>query len=133
MSVDGTQQTYVFAYDRSREYRYRHARRIATAATGITIEGAGTDIWNETDDGHHYFTDVRGDFDATNVTSIEDTDGWAKAGLLFRESLAADARNVMVWTTPGNDASFSWRANTDSYTASTVSNGGVVIRNGCSR
>ncbi len=103
----------------------------ATAASDVTIEGGGEDIWNEADEGHYYFTDVRGDFDAVvNATSIEDTDGWAKAGLLFRESLAADAKNVMVRKTPGNDSSFSWRANTGGPTESTTSDGGDVIRNG---
>ncbi|WP_330633204.1 hypothetical protein [Halocatena halophila] len=102
-----------------------------TAASTITVEGGGEDIWDEADAGHYYFTDVRGDFNAVvNATSIEDTDGWAKAGLMFRESLAADAKNVMVRKTPGNDSSFSWRANTGGYTESTTSDGGDVIRNG---
>ncbi len=103
----------------------------ATAASTLTVKGSGTDIWNEADEGHYYFTDVRGDFDVTvHVTNVEDTDGWAKAGLLFRESLASDAKNAMVRTTPGNESSFSWRANTGDFTESTTSDGGDVIRNG---
>ncbi|WP_247004244.1 DUF1349 domain-containing protein [Halosolutus gelatinilyticus] len=97
----------------------------------ITVNGAGADIWNQADEGHYYFTDVRGDFDAVvEVTSVEDTDSWAKAGLMFREFLAADSKNAMVRKTPGNDSSFSWRESTGGTAESTTSDGGDVIRNG---
>ncbi|WP_206425177.1 hypothetical protein [Halosimplex salinum] len=99
--------------------------------SGITVEGAGEDIWESADEGHYYFTAVSGDFDVTvAVDSVEDTDSWAKAGLMFRESIAADARNAMVRKTPGNESSFSWRAATGGSTESTTSDGGDVSRNG---
>ncbi|ELZ19986.1 hypothetical protein C475_21849 [Halosimplex carlsbadense 2-9-1] len=99
--------------------------------SGITVEGAGEDIWDAADEGHYYFAPVSGDFDVTvRVDSVDDTDSWAKAGLMFRESTAADARNAMVRKTPGNDSSFSWRAETGGSSESTTSDGGDAGRNG---
>jgi regulation of enolase protein 1 (concanavalin A-like superfamily) len=101
------------------------------STSGITVEGAGEDIWDAADEGHYYFAPVSGDFDVTvRVDSVEDTDSWAKAGLMFRESTAAGARNAMVRKTPGNDSSFSWRASTDGSSESTTSDGGDASRNG---
>ncbi|MCU4742473.1 hypothetical protein [Natronoglomus mannanivorans] len=88
----------------------------------VTVEGAGEDIWNDADEFHYYFTEVSGDFDAVvHVDDQEDTDGWAKSGLMVRESLEDDATNAMVRTTPGNDTSVSWRPETGADAGSTTS------------
>ncbi|WP_154660469.1 hypothetical protein [Halopiger goleimassiliensis] len=101
----------------------------AAETDGIVVEGAGADIWNEADEGHYYFADVSGDFDATvRVDALEDTDEYAKAGLLFRESLEADATNVMVRKTPGHDTSVQWRPETGSESTSLTSDAGESER-----
>ncbi len=83
----------------------------ATAASDVMIEGAGTDIWDEADEGHYYFTEVSGDFDViVRVDEITNTDEYAKGGLMFRESLEAESKNVMIRNTPGHDTSVQWRS-----------------------
>jgi uncharacterized protein YdeI (BOF family) len=92
---------------------------------GVVIEGAGADIWNQSDEGHYYFTDVSGDFDVTvTVDSLEDTDGYAKAGLMLRETLEPEAKNVMIRRTPGHDSSVQWRPETGGESTSLTSSAG---------
>jgi glucose/arabinose dehydrogenase/PKD repeat protein len=46
----------------------------------------------------------------TKVTGIENTDTWAKAGLMFRQSLAADSVNAMILVRPLNGVVFQYRS-----------------------
>ncbi|WP_222919999.1 DUF1349 domain-containing protein [Natrinema sp. SYSU A 869] len=92
---------------------------------GFVVEGAGTDIWNHSDEGHYYFTDVSGDFDVVvAVDALEETDAYAKAGLLFRETLDADSKTVMVRRTPENETSVQWRSETGSDSTSLTADAG---------
>lgn len=62
----------------------------------ITLRGSGTDFWARADSG--YFAGVPADGDrqisVRALTRPRDTSGWAKAGLMLREGLAPDSRNV---------------------------------------
>jgi hypothetical protein len=40
---------------------------------------------------------------------VENTDAWAKAGLMFRNTLDPGSKNAMVAVTPGNGVTFQWR------------------------
>ncbi|MDF9745654.1 hypothetical protein [Natrinema salsiterrestre] len=92
---------------------------------GFVVEGAGVDIWNRSDEGHFYFTDVSGDFDvAVEVDGLEDTDPYAKAGLMLRESLDPEAKNVMIRRTPGHDTSVQWRPESGGESTSLTSEAG---------
>ncbi len=76
-----------------------------------TLVNRGTDIWNTAD--QLTFLSIPTDGAATIESDIEDifdTSPWAKAGLMFRESPAADAANVAIVATPGKGISFQWRA-----------------------
>jgi len=81
------------------------------SSTGVwTIAGGGTDIWGNTDQFNFASTTVSGNATLTaEVTSLSDTDPWAKAGLMFRDGSAVGAANVAVVATPGNGVSFQWR------------------------
>ncbi|ELZ15414.1 hypothetical protein C477_17065 [Haloterrigena salina JCM 13891] len=90
----------------------------------ITVEGGGSDIWNDADEFHYYFTDVGANFDAAvRVDSVEDTDEYAKAGLMLRESLDADAKNVMARTTPDH-TTLQWRPTAGGDSTSLTSDAG---------
>ena len=59
------------------------------------------------------------------VATQQNTDGWAKAGVMIRESITPGSRFAAVFMTPNNGVTFQWRASTDgSATAVTV--GGVT-------
>ncbi|WP_459191489.1 hypothetical protein [Halosimplex sp. J119] len=101
-----------------------YATEGVAAATTITVEGAGYDIWNARDEFHYYYTEVDGDFDVTvRVDSLEDTDPWARAGLMVRQTLNDDAEHAMIRKTPGNQTSFQWRSDDGVEAQSTTSGG----------
>src|SRR5882762_9502665 len=70
---------------------------------GFTVTGSGADIWGTADEFHYVYFSLDGDMELiAEVTGIQFTDGWAKGGLMARESLDANSRNFMVLVTPQN-------------------------------
>ncbi len=79
----------------------------------VTLRGSGADIWNGSDAFRFSYQQVSGSASiVARVDSLQNTDGWAKAGVMIRESLAANARHVMMVITPGNGAAFQRRTST---------------------
>ncbi len=65
------------------------------------VSGAGADIWANEDGCCFVFQPLAGDGQITaRVLSEQDTDPWAKAGLIIRDGLGADARHMMLAVTP---------------------------------
>ena len=74
------------------------------------VEAAGQDIWGEADQFHFVYQKVAGNIDVlARVASLGDTHMWAKAGVMIRESLAADSRHVMMGATAGAGYAFQRR------------------------
>ena len=66
-----------------------------------TVKGAGADIWSTADAFRFVYVTLPGDGTITaRVASLQNTDPFAKAGVMMRESLAANAKNVMLLVTP---------------------------------
>jgi regulation of enolase protein 1 (concanavalin A-like superfamily) len=83
-------------------------------AGAFTVNASGADIWNRADAFHYVLQPATGDVTVlARVTSVQNTDPWAKAGVMVRESLASNARNVMMELTSQNGLSFQWRAATN--------------------
>jgi hypothetical protein len=81
--------------------------------TSFTVIGSGADIWGNNDAFHFAFQPVTGDGSiVAQVNSLTNTDPWAKSGVMFRDSLAANARYVDIMATPGNGVSLQWRSST---------------------
>jgi glucosylceramidase len=101
----------------------------ATVAGGtFTANGSGNDIWNTADAFHFVDQPVSGNCEIrARVVSLQNTDPWAKAGVMIRDSVAAGAMNVAVVLAPTNGMSFQIRAATGSATTSTVVGSGTVI------
>ncbi|MES2595270.1 MAG: Ig-like domain-containing protein [Verrucomicrobiota bacterium] len=74
------------------------------AATGTyTVRGSGGEVFFNADGFHFALTQLTGDGEIrARVTSQTNTGGWAKSGVMLRESLAAGSRHAMMFTTPGN-------------------------------
>lgn len=75
-----------------------------------TVEGGGSDIWG-TYDQFHFVCRLSGPEAEimARVETQEETDSWAKAGVMFRDSTAPSAAFAMVVATPGNGVNFQWR------------------------
>jgi len=91
------------------------------------VIASGTDIWFSVDGFHYAYTPIDGDAQIiVRVVSMQFTDPWAKAGVMFREDLTASSRHAMMVITAGGFSSYQWRLqpgqnmhNTDGPTTTT--------------
>ncbi|MDP7288698.1 MAG: Ig-like domain-containing protein, partial [Phycisphaerae bacterium] len=90
-----------------------------------TVEGSGADIWGNVDELHYVHQPFSGDFTVTaRVASVENTNGWAKVGVMIRETLDANSTNAFACVTPSNGVSFHRRKVTGQQTTQSQ-NGGL--------
>lgn len=72
---------------------------------GYAVTGGGSDIFGTSDSFRYVASQKMGDFDiATRIESVTNANLYTKAGLMVRESLAANARNLMALVFPTNEA-----------------------------
>ncbi|MCL5279087.1 MAG: discoidin domain-containing protein, partial [Planctomycetes bacterium] len=76
----------------------------------FAVSGSGTDIWGTSDQFRFVYKQLSGNGSITmKVDSIANTNAWAKAAPMIRETLDANAKNVCIAVTPGSGVSFQWR------------------------
>ena len=79
-----------------------------------TMTAAGADIWNDADEFHYAFKMLNGSGSMeAQVLSVQNTDPWAKAGGMIRETLEAGSKFAAVYITPGNGCRFQARTDTN--------------------
>ena len=94
----------------------------------FTINGSGADIWGTADEFHYVYQPVNGNVEIiARVNSITNTNAWAKAGVMIRETLAANSTHAMVVVTPANGVSFQRRTATGGTSTSTAGAGAAPI------
>jgi regulation of enolase protein 1 (concanavalin A-like superfamily) len=68
----------------------------------ITINAAGADIWDSADGFRFVYRQLSGNGAVeAQVSSMTNTHPWAKAGVMIRQSLAANSANVFAFVTAG--------------------------------
>jgi len=83
---------------------------VENADGSITMSGAGHDIYDTADDFRFAYKPLNGDGSiVARVDSLVNTNEWAKAGVMIRESLMDDARCVYMVVTPVNGVEFGRR------------------------
>jgi hypothetical protein len=88
------------------------------------VNGSGSDIFGTSDSFQYIYQTASGDCTVVaKVTSVENTDPWAKAGVMIRESLNDDARHASVFVTPGNGVAFQSRSATAGTSTSSNTTG----------
>jgi endoglucanase len=97
----------------------------ATSDGGVfSVGGSGADIWGTADAFRYVYVPVSGNFTITaRVVGVGDTDVWAKAGVMIRESLNANSRNAFVAVTPGNGVTWQWRSSVGGTTGNANTSG----------
>ena len=76
----------------------------------FTVIGSGADIWGTADAFRFLYVPASGNFSITaRVLSVQNSDGWAKAGVMIRESLNANSPHGFVAVTPGNGVAWQYR------------------------
>jgi hypothetical protein len=97
------------------------------SATGITMNSAGTDIWNTADQFRFAFKRLTGDgWIIAKVESVGNTDVWAKAGVMIRGTLDAGSRFAYNIVSAASGASFGRREMTDTAATSAPATTGIV-------
>ncbi|MEO5895021.1 MAG: hypothetical protein ABIS06_04920 [Vicinamibacterales bacterium] len=92
-----------------------------------TIRAGGTDIWDTSDQFHYAYTQVTGDVDVVaRVASLGQSDIWAKAGVMIRESLAANSRHAMAMTSADRGHGFQRRIDTGGWSEHTQGGDGTA-------
>lgn len=85
-----------------------------------TVNGSGADIWGNADEFRYVHQTATGDCEIiARVTGVQNTDPWAKAGVMIRESLSANAKHAFVCLTPGNGLAFQRRTATGGVSENT--------------
>jgi autotransporter-associated beta strand protein len=91
---------------------------VGLSSNVFSVIGSGADIWGTADAFRFVYLPVTGDAIITARVSAQlNSDPWAKAGLMARESLAVGARNALMALTPGNGMTFQYRGTTNGSSA----------------
>jgi regulation of enolase protein 1 (concanavalin A-like superfamily) len=88
-----------------------------------TVDGSGADIWGTADEFYYLYQTVDGDADiVVRVASIDLTHGWAKAGVMIRETTDTGSiqASAVITPTSGNGVLHQYRTTTDGTTASSA-------------
>jgi VCBS repeat protein len=81
-----------------------------TNGTNYTVNGSGADIWGTSDGLEYLWAPLSGSGRITaRVLSVQNVHAWTKAGVMIRESLAADAKQVDAFVTPGKGFAMQYR------------------------
>jgi regulation of enolase protein 1 (concanavalin A-like superfamily) len=93
----------------------------------LWVGGSGADIWNTVDEFRYAYMSASGDCSiVARVTGIQNTDPWAKAGVMIRKTLADNAEHAAVFLTPGNGVAFQSRATVGGVSVNTNVTGPVA-------
>jgi hypothetical protein len=95
------------------------------------MTGSGADIWTvngvEADEFHFAYKTLTGPGSiVAKVNSVQNTNAWAKAGVMIRETLNPDSAHAMTVVTPGSGVSFQRRPGTGQTSLDTTTAGIVA-------
>lgn len=91
--------------------------------TVITVLGGGADIGGTSDSFYFLYMPLKGDGELTvQVIGMVNTNPWAKAGVMIRETLTAGSRHAMEVMSPTNGTAFQRRITANGTTTSNQGN-----------
>jgi regulation of enolase protein 1 (concanavalin A-like superfamily) len=92
-----------------------------------TVTGSGADIWNRSDGFQFVYQPVTGDGSVVaRVASQDNTGGYAKAGVMIRETLDSGSKHALVDLTPSHGTEFIRRTATGANAVSNFHSGTAV-------
>ena len=96
------------------------------SAGTYTMSGSGADIWDQADEFHFAYKVLTGAGSiVARVESLTNTDPWAKAGVMIRETLDPGSKHAFGCVTPENGVSFQFRLDMGG-TSSDTTQGGIT-------
>lgn len=91
-----------------------------------TIHAGGTDIWGTSDQFHFVYQQMTGDGEViARVQSLNNSNTWAKTGVMIRETLAADSRHALALVSAGKGYAFQRRIDPAGISLNTAGSLGV--------
>ncbi len=91
-------------------FRGRAVDFVETGANAFTMSAAGADIAGTTDEFTYAYQTLSGNGTiVAKVESVENTNGWAKAAVMIRQTLEPNAKFAMICATPGQGVRFQAR------------------------
>ena len=123
-------------WTRTSEPRARSGARASSGST-FAVNGGGVDIWDAADSFHFVYKILNGNATiVARVATQQNTDPWAKTGVMIRETLAAGSKQALMALTPGNGLTFQRRLTTGGLSTSTAGGAATapywvkLVRNG---
>ena len=93
----------------------------------FTVSAGGTDIWGAADQFRFVYKQLNGNGSITmRVDTIGNTNVWAKAGPMIRETLDTGSKNAYIAVTPASGVSFQWRSTASGASANSQTAGLVA-------
>jgi phosphatidylserine/phosphatidylglycerophosphate/cardiolipin synthase-like enzyme len=93
----------------------------APATSTFIVKGAGADIWGTADALHYAYQTLTGDGSVVaRVASVSNTNAWVKAGVMIRNSLAANAAQGMMLVSYSRGLAFQRRTANGGLSTSTA-------------
>src|SRR5678815_675750 len=75
----------------------------------FTVAGSGADIWGTADEFRYVYQVASGDCEIrARVATQQNTDVWAKTGVMIRETTAAGSKQAAMLVTPGSGLAFQY-------------------------
>jgi len=100
-----------------------------TADGEMIMSAIGVDIWDTADQFRYAYKNLDGDGSMTvRVESLGRSDGWAKAGVMIRESVHPGSKHAFVCVTPDYGVSFQQRPETGNVMSQVSVDGTVAPR-----
>jgi hypothetical protein len=88
------------------------------------VNGSGTDIYGYADQFRYVYQTLKGDGEiVAQVLAISNTNEWAKAGVMIRESTNSNSANAFMLVSPASGIGFQQRLTTGGSTSMTKSTG----------
>lgn len=95
----------------------------------FSVNGAGCDIWGSNDGFRFVYKESTGDGQITaRVDSLTATDGWAKIGIMVRQSLTDNSPHIIVATTKSNNTVIQLRRTAGAASEGPASTSGTAPR-----
>jgi len=92
---------------------------VETASGSIVMNAIGTDIWGTADQFRYVYKTLNGDGTlVARVDSLDNSNAWAKAGVMIRQSIAPGSVHAFTAVTPGNSCAFQRRPTADAASTS---------------
>ena len=124
---DTTQDWTVSGVDTLMLYFRGNPPAFSEAAGTITMSAGGVDIWNTADEFRFASKRLNGDGSmVVKVESLENSDPWAKSGIMIRDNLTPGAKNAMAYVTPDGRVGWQFRQLIGGTSDSTRSDPGTI-------